>query len=231
MSKIVKIVSFKDIDLNRKDFRREIFNNTWEIFKNTCHFGCAYHAPLRISSRISLHDMRIHCMIWRISSRISLHIILKTQNIDVRISYWKHRTLTDNSELKQSKYRISNNWHHQHKKVFFPWTHLFHYIVHQGKSSLMWTQSLYIIIFPASLTPARWPCRCFLLWKDPEKPVPYFSKPLVTCSLYLNFPCKEKIISTLFPGVYFSDSSGLNTGYSVNWHLKHLWDFYLFVSF
>ena len=50
--------------------------------------------------RISLHDMRI-------SSRISLHIILKTQNIDVRISYWKHRTLTDNSELKQSKYRIS----------------------------------------------------------------------------------------------------------------------------
>ena len=27
--------------------------------------------------------------------------------ICVRISYWKHRTLTDNSELKQSKYRIS----------------------------------------------------------------------------------------------------------------------------
>ena len=54
--------------------------------------------------RISLHDMRI-------SSRISLHIILKTQNIDVRISYWKHRTLTDNSELKQSKYRISYVMH------------------------------------------------------------------------------------------------------------------------
>ena len=116
--------------------------------------------------------------------------------ICVRISYWKQRTETDNSELKQSKYRISS-LRIILNQIF--WRTLI--LLGATNTPYFWTCMMYDQGFKTRLDPL--PCFVMASGDSPSSPIPAFL--LVPASSMIPFPFTFSCNRSFQALVYFAE--------------------------